>query len=34
VSSNADGLINCLHYEDAAKVAISTCLNGNRGFWS
>jgi hypothetical protein len=30
VSSNADGLINCLHYEDAAKIAVTTCLNGKR----
>ena len=30
VTSNADGLVNTLHYEDAAKVAIATCLYGKR----
>lgn len=28
VASNADGLVNTLHYEDAAQVAIATCLYG------
>jgi hypothetical protein len=28
VSSNADGLINMLHYEDAAAVAVAACLYG------
>ena len=28
VASNADGLVNMLHYEDAAQVAIATCLYG------
>ena len=30
VNANADGLVNCLHYEDAAKVSITACLNGKR----
>lgn len=30
VSSNADGLVNTLHYEDAASVAIATCLYGKK----
>ena len=28
VSSNADGLVNTLHYDDAARVAVATCLYG------
>jgi hypothetical protein len=31
VSSNADGLVNLLHYEDAAKGAIAACLTGVAG---
>jgi hypothetical protein len=27
-TSNADGLVNTLHYEDAARVAIAACLYG------
>jgi hypothetical protein len=27
-ASNADGLVNTLHYEDAARVAIAACLYG------
>jgi hypothetical protein len=28
VTSNADGLVNMLHYEDAATAAIAAVLNG------
>jgi hypothetical protein len=28
VSASADGLVNMLHYEDAASAAIATCLGG------
>ena len=28
VSTNADGYVNTLHYDDAAKVAIAACLYG------
>ena len=28
VTSNADGLVNTLHYDDAARVAVAACLYG------